>query len=57
MDISFYVMDTPDGIALEMVYDAAILAGSRVEDMLRQYGSLLAQIVEQPAAKLTEYAL
>jgi aryl carrier-like protein len=57
MDMSFYLMDTSEGLALEMVYDAAILAPRRVENMMRQLCGLLAQIVERPAAKLSDYAL
>jgi acyl-CoA synthetase (AMP-forming)/AMP-acid ligase II/aryl carrier-like protein len=57
MDVSWYVMDTSEGIALEVVYDAAIVSAARAKDMLRQYGGLLAQIAERPAAKLTDYTI
>jgi aryl carrier-like protein len=57
MDVSFYLMNTSQGIALELVYDASILAAGRVEDMLRQFCGLLTQIVERPAAKVADYSL
>jgi acyl-CoA synthetase (AMP-forming)/AMP-acid ligase II/aryl carrier-like protein len=57
MDVALYLMDTSAGIALEMVYDAAIVSAARAEDMLRQYYGLLAQIAARPVAKLTDYAI
>jgi amino acid adenylation domain-containing protein len=57
MDVSFYLMDSSEGMLLEMVYDASILAARRVEEMLRQFCGLLEQIVERPAAKVADYAI
>jgi acyl carrier protein len=57
MDVSFYLMDSSEGMLLEMVYDASILAAPRIEEMLRQFCGLLAQIVERPAARVTDYSI
>jgi acyl-CoA synthetase (AMP-forming)/AMP-acid ligase II/acyl carrier protein len=57
MDVSFYLLDSSEGMVLEMVYDASILAARRVEEMLRQFCGLLTQIVERPAAKVADYSI
>lgn len=57
MDVSFYLVDSSEGMMLEMVYDASILAARRVEEMLRQFCGLLTQIVDRPEAKVADYAI
>lgn len=57
MDVSFYLVDSSEGMVLEMVYDASILAARRVEEMLRQFCGLLTQIVERPEAKVADYSI
>ena len=56
-DLTLYVQDNPDTIALKLVYNADLFTSSRMNEMLRQLEVLLEQIVAKPDQPLTAYSL
>ena len=56
-DLTVYVAEREEGIALHLVYNADLFEAARVEELVRQYRSLLAQAVEQPDAPVDRISL
>ncbi|HEV7785970.1 MAG TPA: condensation domain-containing protein, partial [Thermoanaerobaculia bacterium] len=56
-DLTIYAAESDDGIGLDLVYNADLFDAPRMEEMLRQYLSLLAQAVATPEAPLDRLAL
>ena len=56
-DITLYVAEVEEEIDLLFVYDASLFSARRMEEMARQYASLLEQAVAQPAARLAKFDL
>ena len=55
-DLTVYIADE-DMIGLAWVYSADLFDAARVEEMTRQYESLLAQVVEDPSRSIASLAL
>jgi amino acid adenylation domain-containing protein len=56
-DLTIYAAETAEGIGLDLVYNADLFDAPRMEEMLRQYLSLLAQAVANPKAPLAAFRL
>ncbi|HYX24263.1 MAG TPA: amino acid adenylation domain-containing protein, partial [Thermoanaerobaculia bacterium] len=56
-DLTVYAAEVPEGIFLDLVYNADLFDAPRMEEMLRQYAGLLAQAVALPEAPLDRFSL
>ncbi|HEX4965502.1 MAG TPA: amino acid adenylation domain-containing protein [Thermoanaerobaculia bacterium] len=56
-DLTIYAAESEEGVALDLVYNAALFDPPRMEEMLRQYASLLAQAVAEPEAPPDRFSL
>jgi amino acid adenylation domain-containing protein len=56
-DLTLYVEEQEDGIALRLVYNSDLFAGARMVEMLAQYKHLLTQVVREPEARTSSFSL
>jgi amino acid adenylation domain-containing protein len=56
-DLTIYAAESEAGVGLDLVYNADLFDAPRMEEMLRQYLSLLAQAVDHPEAPLDRFDL
>ncbi|HEV2844900.1 MAG TPA: condensation domain-containing protein, partial [Thermoanaerobaculia bacterium] len=56
-DLTLYVAEAADGIVLDLVYNRDLFDGGRMEELLRQYSSLLEQAVARPDDRVGSYSL
>jgi amino acid adenylation domain-containing protein len=56
-DLTAYVIESRDGILLHFLYNADLFEASRVAEMLRQYNSILEQVVEVPTRPVWSLSL
>ncbi|MFY9820942.1 MAG: condensation domain-containing protein, partial [Thermoanaerobaculia bacterium] len=56
-DLTIYAAESDEGIGLDLVYNADLFDAPRMEEMLRQYVSLLSQAVADPEAPLDRFSL
>ncbi|HSK78483.1 MAG TPA: amino acid adenylation domain-containing protein, partial [Thermoanaerobaculia bacterium] len=56
-DLTLYVAEGEEGLALELVYNAGLFDRPRMEEMLRQYRGLLAQAADDPGAGIETFSL
>jgi amino acid adenylation domain-containing protein len=56
-DLTIYAAESEEGIGLDLVYNADLFDASRMEEMLRQYLALLAQVVANPEVHLDHFDL
>ncbi|HYG62485.1 MAG TPA: amino acid adenylation domain-containing protein, partial [Thermoanaerobaculia bacterium] len=56
-DLTLYVAEQNDELLLNLVYNADLFDRARIQEMLRQYRSLLAQAVAAPDAAVAGYSL
>jgi len=56
-DLTIYAAESAEGIGLDLVYNADLFDAPRMEEMLRQYLSLLVQAVANPEAPLDAFRL
>ncbi|MCP5098650.1 MAG: amino acid adenylation domain-containing protein, partial [Chloroflexi bacterium] len=56
-DLTLYVREKNGKMQLRLVYNPALFDRTRMEEMLRQYQSLLQQIVEAPELSINAYSL
>ncbi|MCB0122924.1 MAG: amino acid adenylation domain-containing protein, partial [Caldilineaceae bacterium] len=56
-DMTLYVQETSENVALTLLYDTALFHDARMADLLQQYHLLLQQIVSNPASRLSDYSL
>ncbi len=56
-DLTLYLAERGDGLILNLVYNTDLFDRNRMEEMLRQYACLVAQIAERPEAPIDTYSL
>ncbi len=56
-DLTIYAAERPEGIFLDLVYNADLFDAPRMEEMLRQYAAVLAQAVADPESPLDRFSL
>jgi hypothetical protein len=52
-DLGILVSEAAEGLALEVIYDAALFVPARMDELLRQYRHILDQAVRDPDARLS----
>ena len=57
LDLTIYARQQDDRIHFDLVYNVDLFDESRMEELLRQYQGLLAQIVEHPGERIDSYSL
>ena len=56
-DLTLYIDDRPSGIVFSLVYNTELFSQKRMAGMLEQLEHLLAQAIENPGRKLSEFSL
>ncbi len=56
-DLTIYAMEGEEGFIFKLVYNADLFDRSRMEEMLRQYRSLLSQVVLEPDRSIDSFSL
>jgi len=56
-DLTLYVAERPDGLALNLVYNTDLFTARRMDEVVRQYRDLLAHIAERPEAPIDAWPL
>ncbi|MGD2114725.1 MAG: amino acid adenylation domain-containing protein, partial [Acidobacteriota bacterium] len=56
-DFTLYAESTPDGVHLQLVYDADLFEPPRMAELLRQYEVLLGSLAAEPEAPVTRPSL
>jgi len=57
LDLNFYLFEAPDGLDLQLVYDADLFDRARMQELLRQYEHLLRQIARDPQLPAGRFTL
>ncbi|WP_270171059.1 non-ribosomal peptide synthetase [Paenibacillus sp. SYP-B4298] len=55
--LTLYVKEEEDGLALELSYRADLFSAARMEELLRQFGGLVARIIEEDNRPIRSYSL
>jgi amino acid adenylation domain-containing protein len=53
-DLGIFVSEITEGLALEVIYDAALFVPARMDELLRQYQHTLNQAVRDPDARFSD---
>ncbi|HEV7506854.1 MAG TPA: non-ribosomal peptide synthase/polyketide synthase [Thermoanaerobaculia bacterium] len=56
-DLTLYVSNSERGIDLTLTYNSDLFLADRMEELLRQYQALLAQVAERPADRIGSFSL
>ncbi|BAY29619.1 amino acid adenylation domain-containing protein [Nostoc carneum NIES-2107] len=56
-DLTLYIREQPQGIQLQLVYNADLFNAERMQEMLQQFQHLLSQIVAVPQQSISFYSL